>query len=122
MPLCGMRVSITLASGESAHELTASHSLHLNQNFDSAGDIKEHMVQAHTVTRIRCPACLKHFATSASLIAHAETAIGRCALKNSRNFGQIVDELSGGFLALRDEDGENDTPLFGAAKRPSGTW
>lgn len=95
--------------------------LQADQNFDSAADIKEHMVQAHTVTRIRCPSCLKHFGSSAALIAHAETAVSSCGLKNGRNFGQIIDELSGGFLALKTEDGENKTPMFEATK-PSGGW
>ena len=95
-----------------------SHSAERNENFDSADEIKEHMVKDHTVTRICCPVCLKLFKTSWTLVAHAEMPISKCKLNQTRHFGQLIDELTGGFLNLKPETGKYNTPLFKAAVPP----
>ncbi|KAI9667399.1 MAG: hypothetical protein M1821_000214 [Bathelium mastoideum] len=94
--------------------------IEFNQNFTSAAELQEHMIKSHTITRIRCPACFKIFGTSASMVAHAETPIANCKLHRARNFGQLVDEITGGFLNILPKDGKYDTPLFKGVKPPKG--
>ena len=81
-------------------------------------EIKEHMITVHMVTGIICPVCFKRFKTSAALVGHCESPASRCKVHLARNFGQLMDEVSGGFLQLKDEEGEYDTPLFEAEKPP----
>ncbi len=48
--------------------------------------------------QVRCPACLKLFKTTAALVAHCEAPNGRCKIATTNQFGQAIDEFSGGFL------------------------
>ncbi|KAL9096840.1 MAG: hypothetical protein Q9165_000804 [Trypethelium subeluteriae] len=91
------------------------------RRYDSAMEITQHMVDEHTVNRIRCPTCFKHFQTSAALMSHCEAATGRCRIQRTRDFGVLIDNLSGGFLTLSTEEGENDEPMF-EAQKPSSIW
>lgn len=45
-----------------------------------------------------CPGCLRLFKTHTALVAHAESATARCKISSSGNFGQLMDDLSGGFI------------------------
>ncbi|KAF2239037.1 hypothetical protein EV356DRAFT_573064 [Viridothelium virens] len=92
-----------------------------SRSLNSAQEITQHMVDEHTVNRIRCPKCFHNFDTSAALIAHCEAPTGRCRISDTREFGQLVDHVTGGFLILLKKEGENEEPMFEAHK-PASIW
>ncbi|PWY88917.1 hypothetical protein BO70DRAFT_359231 [Aspergillus heteromorphus CBS 117.55] len=46
----------------------------------------------------RCPGCLRMFKSTAALVAHCESGTIRCNLNDGPKFGDIIDEVSGGFV------------------------
>ena len=67
---------------------------------------------------VRCPSCLKLFKSSTALVAHCESPLSRCHISKSNKYGQVIDELSGGFLGARhiirpEVDVKNDNHIVG---------
>lgn len=70
-------------------------------SYDKPVDLSDHFKIAHMKTDYRCPLCLKIFAKGSSLMAHAEAVGGKCRVKESNVFGQLLDVISGGFLKAK---------------------
>ncbi|KAI9713125.1 MAG: hypothetical protein M1820_001110 [Bogoriella megaspora] len=87
--------------------------------FENQEQIRQHMVTAHAVTRLRCPYCLKIFPTSAALMAHCESTSDRCKIADTRDYPQFIDELTGGFLTVKSGvDHKSKEPLYESARPP----
>ncbi|KAK5115847.1 hypothetical protein LTR85_009441 [Meristemomyces frigidus] len=72
--------------------------------FDAPSDIAAHLQSAHLKRRYDCTTCMKRFNSATALTAHMEST-ARCRIKESKNFGGLLNEITGGFLEakLRDE-------------------
>ncbi len=66
--------------------------------YEDGSYLEEHFKIAHLRIQYRCRHCLKIFQKASSLIAHCESAGGRCKVKDTEEFNQMLDDFSGGFL------------------------
>ncbi|KAF2838266.1 hypothetical protein M501DRAFT_935693 [Patellaria atrata CBS 101060] len=76
---------------------------HCDANFGKPDAVETHVNENHQIKDWRCPCCLKLFKSVSSLISHCESPVARCELSNKKNFGQAIDEFTGGFLSARRE-------------------
>ncbi|EGD97554.1 hypothetical protein TESG_04961 [Trichophyton tonsurans CBS 112818] len=77
-------------------------------SFKTKEALEQHISSGvHAAGVARCPVCLRMFKSSAALVAHCESATKRCKISQTRNFGQVIDEISGGIIgaAGRNDDG-----------------
>ncbi|KAK2864975.1 hypothetical protein FQN49_004039 [Arthroderma sp. PD_2] len=77
-------------------------------SFGTREELEQHIATGvHSAGVTRCPVCLRMFRSSAALVAHCESATKRCKISQTRNFGQVIDEISGGVIgtAGRNDDG-----------------
>lgn len=65
--------------------------------YDVDVDLIGHLRHAHLKTKYRCPLCLKLFNSASALIGHSESA-GKCKVKKSSKYDELLNEVSGGFL------------------------
>ncbi|KAF2462069.1 hypothetical protein BDY21DRAFT_368206 [Lineolata rhizophorae] len=71
--------------------------------FTTPLDLEHHMQLWHTVLDVRCPACLRVFASAHAMVAHAEASLlvgasDACRVAYSDPFPQTLHRISGGFL------------------------
>ncbi|KAK3697855.1 hypothetical protein LTR37_017246 [Vermiconidia calcicola] len=71
-------------------------------DYEDPVDLEGHLQLAHLTKDFRCPQCLKIFKKGSALIAHAESAGGKCKVKDTTKFHDLLDEVSGGFLEAED--------------------
>lgn len=62
-------------------------------------DLADHLRQTHFPRRWRCPLCLKIFSCSSALVSHSESG-GKCKVKKSSKYGDLLKVLSGGLLDM----------------------
>lgn len=48
----------------------------------------------------RCVGCLRLFKSPSALTAHMESTSARCSVRDSRQFGNALSLVSGGFLGV----------------------
>lgn len=69
--------------------------------FPTLAMIQQHLSSGiHTGDGHRCVGCLKLFKTPTALTAHMESASERCHVRESRDFGNALSLVSGGFLGV----------------------
>ncbi|EAW14507.1 putative C2H2 finger domain protein [Aspergillus clavatus NRRL 1] len=67
--------------------------------FNTMKEFEEHMIMKSQGGRgMQCPGCQKFFKTTAALVAHCESASTRCYINDNHQFGQIIDEMTGGLI------------------------
>ncbi|KAK4539967.1 hypothetical protein LTR36_009937 [Oleoguttula mirabilis] len=66
-------------------------------SYEAPSEIVAHLQTAHIKTNYNCTTCMKRFKCATALTAHMEST-GRCNVKDSNNYGHLLDEISGGFL------------------------
>ncbi|KAL1961114.1 hypothetical protein VTO42DRAFT_3059 [Malbranchea cinnamomea] len=70
-----------------------------DQTFKTAIELERHIASGvHAAGVVRCPSCFRIFKTHTALVAHIESATTRCYIKESMNFGQLMDDISGGLI------------------------
>lgn len=87
------------------HQVTAKYTCPFpdcGDDYENPVDLEGHLQLTHLRKDFRCPQCLKIFTKGSSLIAHAESAGGKCKVKDTTNFRKLLDEVSGGFLDAED--------------------
>lgn len=67
-------------------------------DYEDPIDLSDHFKIAHIKKDYRCSLCLKIFHKGSALMAHAEAAGGKCRVKETDMFGQLLEMVSGGFL------------------------
>ncbi|EME47889.1 hypothetical protein DOTSEDRAFT_69724 [Dothistroma septosporum NZE10] len=72
-----------------------------NLRFDSPSELHVHMAHAHIRQVFGCPSCHKRFYSPSSLVAHAEST-RKCYVRDSAKFRGFIDEITGGFLKVKD--------------------
>ncbi|TKX20984.1 C2H2 type zinc finger domain-containing protein 9 [Elsinoe australis] len=80
--------------------------------FEHQIDMETHLRYTHVMTRNKCPTCLKTFETVTGLVRHFEASVrgSRCWIATTRQFAQVLCEVTGGFLDVTDvgrREGEN---------------
>lgn len=65
--------------------------------YEEISDLEGHLLNGHVKRNWRCPLCLKIFQTAHALISHSEAG-GKCKVKETSYYDQMLDEISGGFL------------------------
>ncbi|BDD55272.1 hypothetical protein MAP00_000810 [Monascus purpureus] len=86
------------------------------KSFLSMNEFQEHVLGKTGAKKdTECPACYRQFKTIAALIAHFESPSTRCTVAGLDGYGQIMDEISGGFIQVNGilEDG---TPKYEAGR------
>ncbi|KAF2851744.1 hypothetical protein T440DRAFT_57288 [Plenodomus tracheiphilus IPT5] len=73
------------------------------QTFHSVGDLNQHILGDHRITRMKCPTCLKYFKSATALVAHCESRGARCQINKADNFNIFLDRISGGFLGVEEQ-------------------
>lgn len=63
-------------------------------------DLEEHLRSWHMTPQFRCPVCLKVFKQASALVRHTES-FGRCRVRFSDVYNELLNEVSGGFLKSR---------------------
>lgn len=48
-----------------------------------------------------CPSCFKKFKTTAALVQHCESASVRCQIRNSENYNERLDLMTGGLIEVK---------------------
>ncbi|EFR04786.1 hypothetical protein MGYG_07793 [Nannizzia gypsea CBS 118893] len=102
---------ITLSESELSKFFSDVHGTYIcpcDTSFKTKGALQQHIASGvHAAGVARCPVCLRMFKSSAALVAHCESATKRCRINQTRNFGQVIDEISGGIIgaAGRNDDG-----------------
>ena len=48
--------------------------------------------------KLRCPACLRQYATATALVQHAESQALKCQIRESKEYKTAVDQITGGFV------------------------
>ena len=66
-------------------------------DYEVTQDVADHLKFAHMRTNFHCPVCLKRFKNASALISHSEST-GKCQVKESKKYHQLLDQVSGGFL------------------------
>ncbi len=51
---------------------------------------------AHRNEKLSCTGCLRYFATATALTQHSESQGVRCKVRETDNYGGVVDEVTGG--------------------------
>ncbi|KAA8648184.1 hypothetical protein EYZ11_000552 [Aspergillus tanneri] len=70
-----------------------------NAAFKHKIDFEKHVLLKSKNNRdVQCPRCLRHFKTTAALIAHCESPSTRCDINDGEKYSQIIDELTGGMI------------------------
>ncbi|OCK78887.1 hypothetical protein K432DRAFT_417708 [Lepidopterella palustris CBS 459.81] len=95
---------------------------HCEAALDTPFSLEIHIRNSHRMSEVRCPSCLRLFKTSAALVAHCETGLGRCQIARSSNFNQALDEFSGGFLSASYVLRPDHVPDFSNATDAEGEW
>lgn len=83
--------------------------------YEEISDLEGHLLNGHVKRNWRCPLCLKIFQTAHALISHSEAG-GKCKVKETSYYDQMLDEISGGFLQaeqLRQPKVYNTAALMG---------
>ncbi|EEQ31038.1 putative protein S-acyltransferase [Microsporum canis] len=102
---------ISLSEGELSKFFSEVHGTYIcpcDTSFKTKKELEQHISSGvHAGGVARCPVCLRMFKSSAALVAHCESATKRCKISQTKNFGQVIDEISGGIIgaAGRNEDG-----------------
>ena len=65
--------------------------------YDVDVDLIGHLQYAHLRKNFTCPLCLKRFTEASRLINHSESS-GKCKVKKSSKYDQLLDQVTGGFL------------------------
>ena len=65
--------------------------------YNDVSDLDGHLQTAHLRRDFRCPLCLKIYKSAHALVSHAESG-GSCKVKDSKKFGDLLAEISGGYL------------------------
>ncbi|MCJ1423836.1 hypothetical protein MMC29_001721 [Sticta canariensis] len=69
--------------------------------FETVAMVQEHLLAGiHTGVSHRCVGCLKVFKSPSALTAHMESASERCHVRESREFGNALSLISGGYLGV----------------------
>ncbi|KAM7207553.1 hypothetical protein V8F20_002031 [Naviculisporaceae sp. PSN 640] len=81
------------------------------KSFGSGNALVAHITAAHPkkVIRVECPTCLKKFDSITALAQHSESQGVKCQVRNTGEFRQFMDQLTGGIVDTPDvhEDGTN---------------
>lgn len=67
---------------------------------------------------MQCPSCSRYFTTIQALVQHSESQSTRCHLRDSEEFHQFLDTLTGGMVAVQ---GRNIDLTVSYAVQSSGT-
>ncbi|KAK5049068.1 hypothetical protein LTR84_005491 [Exophiala bonariae] len=87
------------------------------RKFNRARDFREHLLSpVHAGGEVICPTCLKRFRTTASWVAHTESASKKCDIRNSANFNTVMREITGGLLSTSGNMDDGTTPNFVAPR------
>lgn len=65
--------------------------------YEDIADLEGHLINTHVKRNFRCPLCLKIFNTAHALVSHSESG-GRCRVKDTTYYDQLLSEISGGFI------------------------
>jgi len=78
-----------------------------------------HLRHVHVMTGAQCPTCQKKYDSVTALVQHFEASAkgGKCWVARSKDYVRILDEVTGGFLAVSLSSGEK---LLGYATRGKG--
>ncbi|PYH98470.1 hypothetical protein BO71DRAFT_316172 [Aspergillus ellipticus CBS 707.79] len=69
------------------------------KEFTGMKKFEEHVLSKSNSRRtMQCPGCLRVFKSTAALVAHCESGTLRCSVNDGPRFGEVIDELSGGFV------------------------
>ncbi|GKT58511.1 DNA polymerase subunit alpha B [Colletotrichum tofieldiae] len=76
------------------------------KSFDTSGALITHMKAAasHYNAKLQCPGCLRYFRDASSLTAHSESETNRCYIRNSENYRNYLDQLTGGMADVVDKN------------------
>ncbi|MCJ1466960.1 hypothetical protein MMC07_005582 [Pseudocyphellaria aurata] len=94
--------------------------------YPTVEQVQEHLRSGiHQVTH-RCVGCLRTFKSPSALTAHMESSSERCRVRESREFGNALSLVSGGYLGIngRHADGsiKIDSPDYGTTDHPIPKW
>lgn len=72
------------------------------KTFKSVGAFRAHLQTegVHTVQRVQCPMCSRNFRTIEALVQHCESQSVRCHLRDSEEYEQFLDTLTGGLVGI----------------------
>jgi len=78
--------------------------------FEKQDAMNDHLRKEHVLPSITCPSCRKGFKTVQALVSHFETSSlgtnSKCYIAKNRNYGKILDEVTGGFLDVEKVAGD----------------
>jgi len=74
-------------------------------------------IKTHAGMPNRCPSCL----TPSALTAHMESASTRCHIRETKNYGNTISLVSGGFLGVNGKF-EDGTVKMDSQKLPDSFW
>ena len=71
-----------------------------NGTFYEQVGIDDHLRKVHILPPISCSGCSKRFDTVQALVSHCEASNrgSKCPVARGKNYGKILDEITGGFL------------------------
>ncbi|KAF2225688.1 hypothetical protein BDZ85DRAFT_279352 [Elsinoe ampelina] len=90
---------------------------------ESQSEMESHLRHNHVISKNKCPTCFKEFHQVSGLVRHFEASVrgSRCWIAGTRQFAQVLCEVTGGFLDAFDvskKSGENQ--LAGYVKTREG--
>jgi hypothetical protein len=79
----------------------------LRKSLENRTGLIQHLKSpAHMDAQLRCPGCLRQYASATALVQHAESQAIRCQIRDSNEYKMAVNAITGGFVdtAGRHED------------------
>lgn len=87
---------------------------------DRSNTFLQHLASpAHRNEKLQCNNCLRHYATATALTQHSESQGVRCKVRQTDNYGGIVDSITGGTAVVAGKH-EDDTMKYALAEGMKG--
>lgn len=119
-----LRVSLSSRSTAAVPEGIAAHADPiLRKSYPLGNSLRNHLKSpAHSHVRYQCPSCLQFFGSATALTAHSESQSRRCHIRDTDDYNQYLDQLTGGIAEARGRHDADHTVRYGVQRGAARTY